>query len=174
MKMPLLATLFVHAESTFGEGKPPRLRELIVGLLSGNTSAAAVLDRLDPAFVDEIRAYVAHRGLSAENFIAQALLAFAFDIADKSWDQAIRSRRADGDDPEADVICDVLIGNHASATRSGDFSRVRSRGPQIACDVGTTPRLNRISAACDFLAQSAGALRATGCEFGPMAVASVT
>jgi len=108
MKMPLLATLFVHAESTFGEGKPPRLRELIFGLLSGNTSAAAVLDRLDPAFVDEIRAYVAHRGLSAESFIAQALLAFAFDIADTSWDQAIRSRRAEGDDPEADVICDLL------------------------------------------------------------------
>lgn len=108
MKMPLLTTLFVHAESTFAEGKPPRLRELIFGLLSGNISSAAVLDRLDPAFADEIHAYVAHRGLSAENFIAQALLAFALDIADKSWDQAVRSRRAHGDDPEADVISDLL------------------------------------------------------------------
>ncbi|QAY95973.1 hypothetical protein CWB41_09735 [Methylovirgula ligni] len=108
MKMPLLATLFVHAESTFTDGEPPRLRELIFGLLSGNIPAASVLDRLDPAFADEIRAYVAYRGLSAENFIAQALLAFALDIADKSWGQATRSRRAQGDDPEAGVISDVL------------------------------------------------------------------
>ncbi|MGP8232515.1 MAG: hypothetical protein ACLQL2_07605 [Methylovirgula sp.] len=108
MKMPLLATLFVHAESDSTNGEAPRLRELMLGLLSGNISAASVLDRLDPAFTDEIHAYVAHRGLSAENFIAQALLAFALDIADKSWDQAIRSRRAHGDDPEADVISDLL------------------------------------------------------------------
>ncbi|MDR3408743.1 MAG: hypothetical protein P4L68_09605 [Methylovirgula sp.] len=108
MKMPLLATLFVHAESVSADGAPPRLRELMLGLLSGNISAASVLDRLDPASADEIRAFVVHRGLSAENFIAQALLAFALDIADKSWDQAIRSRRASGDDPEADVISDLL------------------------------------------------------------------
>lgn len=108
MKMPLLATLFVHAESASADGEPPRLRELMLGLLSGNISAASVLDRLDPDSADEIRAFVAHRGLSAENFIAQALLAFALDIADKSWDQAIRSRRASGDDPEADVISDLL------------------------------------------------------------------
>jgi len=108
MKMPLLATLFVHAESDSADGEPPRLRELMLGLFSGNISAAAVLDRLDPASADEIRAFVAHRGLSAEYFIAQALLAFALDVADQSWDQAIRSRRPRGDDPEADVLSDLL------------------------------------------------------------------
>jgi len=108
MTMPLLTTLFVHAESIATDGEPPRLRELMLGLLSGNISAASVLDRLDPAFADEIHAFVAHRGMSSENFIAQALLAFALDIADKSWDQAIRSRRPHNDDPEADVIGDLL------------------------------------------------------------------
>jgi hypothetical protein len=108
MKMPLLATLFANADSS-ATGDAPRLRDLIVGLHSGSISAAVVLDRLDPAFADEIRAFVVHRGLSAENFIANALLAFALDVADQSWRQELKSRQSRSDDPEADMVGDLLL-----------------------------------------------------------------
>ncbi len=107
MKMPLLATLFVNADSS-ASGDTPSLRDLILGLHSGSVSAAVVLDRLDPAFADEIRAFVVHRGLSAENFIANALLAFALDVADQSWRQGLKSRQSHSDDPEADMVADLL------------------------------------------------------------------
>ncbi len=107
MKMPLLATLFVNADSS-APGDAPRLRDLIQGLHSGSISAGVVLDRLDPAFADEIHAFVVHRGLSAENFIANALLAFALNVADQSWRQGLKSRQAHSDDPEADMVADLL------------------------------------------------------------------
>ncbi len=107
MKMPLLATLFVNAESS-SASDAPRLRDLILGLYAGNVSAASALDRLDPAFADEIRAFVAHRGLTAENFLANALLAFALDVADQSWRQGIEARQARAADPEAELIADLL------------------------------------------------------------------
>jgi hypothetical protein len=108
MKMPLLATLFANADSS-ASGDAPRLRDLILGLHSGSISAAVVLDRLDPAFADEIHAFVIHRGLSAENFIANALLAFALDVADQSWRQGLKSRQSRSDDPEADMVADLLL-----------------------------------------------------------------
>jgi hypothetical protein len=108
MKMPLLATLFANADSS-ASGDSPRLRDLIIGLHSGSISAAVVLDRLDPAFADEIRAFVVHRGLSAENFIANTLLAFALDVADQSWRQGLKSRQSRSDDPEADMVADLLL-----------------------------------------------------------------
>jgi hypothetical protein len=107
MKMPLLATLFVHAESS-PPGDAPRLRDLILGLLSGNVSAGSVLDRLDPAFADEVRAFVVHRGLTQESFLANTLLAFALDIADQTWRQAILNRRTQTSDPEAEILADLL------------------------------------------------------------------
>jgi hypothetical protein len=106
MKMPLLANLFVNADSS-APGDALGLRDLILGLHSGGIPAAIVLDRLDPAFADEIRAFVVHRGLSAENFIANALLAFALDVADQSWRQGLKSRRP-SDDPEADMVAELL------------------------------------------------------------------
>jgi hypothetical protein len=107
MKMPLLATLFVHADSA-PPGDTPRLRDLIFGLLSGSVSSASVLDRLDPSFADEIRAFVAHRGMTAESFIANALLAFALDVADQSWRQGIKTRHTASDDPEAEIVADLI------------------------------------------------------------------
>ncbi len=107
MKMPLLATLFVNADSS-APGDAPRLRDLIHGLHSGTISAGVVLDRLDPGFADEIHAFVIHRGMSAENFIANALLAFALDVADQSWRQGLKSRQSHSDDPEADMVADLL------------------------------------------------------------------
>ena len=106
MKMPLLATLFVHAESSTDD--TPRLRDLILGLHAGTISAASLLDRLDPASADEIRAFVAHRGLTVESFIANALLAFALDIADQSWRRQVKSRQFDAEDPEANLVADLL------------------------------------------------------------------
>ena len=108
MKMPLLATLFANADLS-AWGDTPRLRDLILGLHSGSISAAVVLDRLDPDFADEIRAFVVHRGLSAENFIANALLAFALDVADQSWRQGLKSRQSRSDDPEADMVAELLL-----------------------------------------------------------------
>jgi hypothetical protein len=107
MKMPLLATLFVNADSS-ASGDATGLRDLILGLHSGTIAATFVLDRLDPAFADELRAFVVHRGLSAENFIANALLAFALDVADQSWRQGLKSRQPHSDDPEADMVGDLL------------------------------------------------------------------
>jgi len=107
MKMPLLATLFVNADSS-ASGDTPRLRDLILDLHAGTISATSVLERLDPAFADEIRAFVAHRGLAAEHFIANALLAFALDVADQSWRQGIKARQPHAEDPEADLIADLL------------------------------------------------------------------
>jgi hypothetical protein len=105
--MPLLATLFADAESA-SPGDAPRLRDLILGLMSGSISASVILDRLDPSFADEIHAFVTHRGMTAENFIANALLAFALDVADQSWRQGIRSRHPRRADPEADMVADLL------------------------------------------------------------------
>lgn len=107
MKMPLLATLLVNADSS-AAGDATGLRDLILGLHLGSIPAAVVLDRLDPAFADEIHAFVVHRGLNAENFIANALLAFALDVADQSWRQGLKSRQSHSDDPEADMIADLL------------------------------------------------------------------
>ena len=107
MKMPLLATLFVNADSS-AAGDAPRLRDLILGLHAGTISATSVLDRLDPAFADEIHAFVAHRGLTVESFIANALLAFALDVADQSWRQGIKARQPQAEDPEAALVADVL------------------------------------------------------------------
>ncbi len=107
MKMPLLATLFVNADSS-AAGDTPRLRDLILGLHAGTISATSVLDRLDPAFADEIHAFVAHRGLTVESFIANALLAFALDVADQSWRQGIKARQPQAEDPEAALVADVL------------------------------------------------------------------
>jgi hypothetical protein len=107
MKMPLLATLLVNADSS-DPGDATGLRDLILGLHSGSVPAAVILDRLDPAFADEIHAFVVHRGLTAEHFIANALLAFALDVADQSWRQGLKSRQSISGNPEADMIGDLL------------------------------------------------------------------
>jgi hypothetical protein len=81
-----------------------RLRDLVGGLKSGDISAAALLNRLDPNLSDEIRAVAAHRGVSAENFLANVLRTFALDAADEAWRQLVERSEPIGDDAEAEAL----------------------------------------------------------------------
>jgi hypothetical protein len=109
MSFSLFTYLIADAESPPGSSAAaPRLRDLIRGLLSGDIAAATILARLDPNLSDEIRALVAHRGITAESFLANALLAFALDVADESWRQAIKYREAVAEDSEAAAFSDLL------------------------------------------------------------------
>ncbi len=88
----------IDAHFAFDDDAPLRLRDLIAGLGSGALSASLVLDRLDPDLADEIHAVVAHRGQSAESFLAKALAGFALDAADEAWRRlSERAQPADGD-----------------------------------------------------------------------------
>jgi hypothetical protein len=108
MAFSLFGYLIADAETSFGGAAAPRLRDLIVGLLSGDIAAATILARLDPNLSDEIRALIVHRGITAESFLANALMAFALDIADESWRQAIKYREATAKDAEAAAVADLL------------------------------------------------------------------
>ncbi|MGH6818651.1 MAG: hypothetical protein ACREC1_07775 [Methylovirgula sp.] len=107
MSFSFFGYLIADAETSSGGGAP-RLRDLIVGLLSGDIAATAILARLDPNLSDEIRALIVHRGITAESFLANALMAFALDIADESWRQAIKYREATAKDAEAAAFADLL------------------------------------------------------------------
>jgi len=108
MSMPLLATFMADADSSSEDGGLPRLRDLIIGLLSGDISAASIFARLNPHFSDEVRAFTAHRGIPPETFLANALMAFALDVADESWRQAVRYREAIAVDAEAETLAELL------------------------------------------------------------------
>ncbi|HKH80740.1 MAG TPA: hypothetical protein VKA03_03865 [Methylovirgula sp.] len=108
MTLSIFGYLIADAESPPGSTGAPRLRDLIVGLLSGDIAAATILGRLDPNLSDEVRAMVAHRGMTAESFLANALMAFAFDVADESWRQAIKYREPIAEDAEAEAFADLL------------------------------------------------------------------
>lgn len=107
MTLSLFGYLIADAEPPSG-GAAPRLRDLIGGLVSGDIAGASILARLDPNLSDEIRAVVAHRGMTLETFLANALLAFALDVADDSWRQAIKFREAVSTDAEAAAFADLL------------------------------------------------------------------
>ena len=108
MSFSLFGYILADSQAS-SEGPTPRLRDLILGLLSGEIAAAAVMSRIDPNLADEVRAVVAHRGITAESFLANALMAFALDVADESWRQAIRSREALTDDAEAAALSELLM-----------------------------------------------------------------
>jgi hypothetical protein len=109
MSFSFFGYLIADAETSAGSAAVPRLRDLIVGLLSGDIPAASVLTRLDPNLSDEVRALVAHRGITAESFLANALMAFALDVADESWRQAVKYREAVAEDAEAAAFSDLLM-----------------------------------------------------------------
>lgn len=108
MSFSFFGYLIADTESSPGNAAVPRLRDLILGLLSGEIAAATILARLDPNLSDEVRALVAHRGITAESFLANALMAFALDIADESWRQAVKYREATAADAEAAAFADLL------------------------------------------------------------------
>lgn len=95
-------------EIRIDEEEPLRLRELIAGLRSGALPATMILDRVEPDLSDEIRAVAAHRGVSAESFIVNALLNFALDAADGAWRRLARRTAHAESDGEAEAFTDVL------------------------------------------------------------------
>jgi hypothetical protein len=86
----------------------PRLHDLIAGLRSGDIAAAPILSRLDPNLSDEIRALVAHRGVTVESFLANVLMAFALDVADETWRRVTGGGESVVDDAEAGVLGDLI------------------------------------------------------------------
>jgi hypothetical protein len=98
----------VRRYESFAGRTPLRLRDLIAGLRSGDIAAAVILRRLDPNLSDEIRALVAHRGISVEGFLANVLMAFALDIADETWRQVISREESVVEDVEAGAFGDLL------------------------------------------------------------------
>jgi hypothetical protein len=85
-----------------------RLRDLIAGLGSGVIAADSLIDQLDPNLSDEIRAFVVHRRINLEKFLASVLLAFALDIADEVWGRMIGRSESLGESGEAAALSDVL------------------------------------------------------------------
>jgi hypothetical protein len=108
MSLSIFGYLIADSGSSPDGAAAPRLRDLIIGLLSGDIAATSILGRLDPNLSDEVRAVVAHRGMTAESFLANALMAFALDVADESWRQAIKFREAIAEDAEAAAFADLL------------------------------------------------------------------
>jgi hypothetical protein len=108
MTLSIFSYLIADSEPSSESTGVPRLRDVILGLLSGDIPAANILGRLDPNLSDEIRAMVAHRGMNVESFLANALMAFALDVADESWRQAIKFREAISADAEAAAFTDLL------------------------------------------------------------------
>lgn len=85
-----------------------RLRDLIAGLRSGDIAASAILERLDPDLSDEVRALVAHRGITPEDFLADVLTAFALDIADETWRRVMSRGDRIAEDVEAAALGDLV------------------------------------------------------------------
>ncbi|VTZ48092.1 conserved hypothetical protein [Methylocella tundrae] len=98
----------IGGEIRIGEEEPLRLRELIAGLRSGSLPATLILDRVEPDLSDEIRAVAAHRGVSAESFIVNALVNFALDAADQAWRRMSRRTAHSEADGEAEALSNLL------------------------------------------------------------------
>ncbi len=129
------------ADFRIEDAEPLRLRDLIGGLRSGAIPASLILDRLDPDLSDEIRAVVAHRGATAESFIARALVTFALDAADEAWRQlARRSGEADACDAETSAFASLLTEALRRAlmrnARIGSQRRGAAAGAALARRIG--------------------------------------
>lgn len=85
-----------------------RLCDLIPALQAQNVAASALLQRIDPAISDEIRAYAAHRHVDLMDLAAECLEQLASDAADTVWQLGIDRRGAFDEDPEAALLGDIL------------------------------------------------------------------
>jgi hypothetical protein len=85
-----------------------RLGDLILALKAQRRSAIALMQRIDPAVADELRAYAAHRHIDLTDLAADCLEHVAADAADAIWQLAIERRRNLVVDPEAALLGDVL------------------------------------------------------------------
>lgn len=85
-----------------------RLAELILALREQDGSATALLQRIDPAVADALRAFAAHRHVDLTDLAADCLERIAADAADAIWQLAINRRRHTVDDPEAALVGGIL------------------------------------------------------------------
>ncbi len=106
--MPIFDFISLKPDFSVDDEEPLRLRDLIVGLRSGAIPASLILDRLDTDLSDEIRAVVAHRAVSAESFLAKALVNFALDAADEAWRQLANRAAPAAGDAEAGAFASFL------------------------------------------------------------------
>ena len=85
-----------------------RLRDLIPAFKAQDGSASALLQRIDPAIIDEIRAYAAHRQIDLMNLAGDCLEQLASDAADTIWQLGIERHGDFDEDPEAALLGSIL------------------------------------------------------------------
>jgi hypothetical protein len=91
-----------------GDAADMRLRDLILALKTQDSSASALLLRIDPTVADELRAYAAHRRVDLMDLAAHCLEQFASDAADTLWQLGIERHGQVDDDPEAAMLGGIL------------------------------------------------------------------
>lgn len=85
-----------------------RLGDLIFALKAQHGSAIALMQRIDPAVADELRAFAAHRQVDLADLAADCLEHVAADAADAIWQLAMERRNNLVTDPEAALLGDIL------------------------------------------------------------------
>jgi hypothetical protein len=85
------------------------LRDLIPALTAHNGSARALLKRVDPVIIDELRAYAVHRQIDLMNLAAECLVQLATDAADTVWQIGIERHSTFENDPEAALLGNILL-----------------------------------------------------------------
>jgi hypothetical protein len=85
-----------------------RLTDLIPALKAQHGSAGALLQRIDPAITDELRAYAAHRHIDLMDLAADCLEQLASDAANTVWQLGIERHEDFNDDPEAVLLGSIL------------------------------------------------------------------
>jgi len=85
-----------------------RLRDVIMALKGQHGSASELIQRIDPAVADGLRAYAAHRHVDLMDLAADCLEHFVADAADAIWQLAIERRGNTDSDPEAALLGDIL------------------------------------------------------------------
>jgi hypothetical protein len=85
-----------------------RLRDLIPALKAQHGSARALLQRIDPAIADELRAYAAHRHVNLTDVAADCLEQLASDAADTIWQLGIERHGDFDNDPEAALLGSII------------------------------------------------------------------
>jgi hypothetical protein len=89
-------------------GDHMRLRDLIPALKAQHWSASGLLQRIDPAITDELRAYAAHRQVELTHLAAECLEQLASDAADTVWQIGVERHGDFSDDPEAALLGSIL------------------------------------------------------------------
>ncbi|MFM9973947.1 MAG: hypothetical protein ACKVON_05145 [Beijerinckiaceae bacterium] len=85
-----------------------RLSELIIALRSRHHLADALMARIEPDIMDELRAVAAHRVVDIEDLAADFLERLAAEAADAAWQVGVVRLSPFDPDPEAALLGIVL------------------------------------------------------------------